>query len=135
MENIPDKTKLIDYVGFSEERPWGRFRIIDLHDKCKVKRVEVEPGKKLSLQSHKQRHEYWTVVTGRLHAIIDGQEQFLEPGQQVVIKAGQVHRCGCPADSAKVVFIEVQLGDYVGEDDITRYEDDFGRANLPKTDV
>lgn len=111
-----------------DERPWGNFTVLDeaLFDH-KVKRIVVEPGKRLSYQQHAKRAEHWFVVTGTATVVRDGVETEVHAGESIDIAIGQAHRCENRTDS-KVVFIEVQHGTYFGEDDIVRLEDDFGRS-------
>ncbi|MGH3732220.1 MAG: phosphomannose isomerase type II C-terminal cupin domain [Acidimicrobiales bacterium] len=111
-----------------EVRPWGSFTVLDdeLFDH-KVKRIVVEPGKRLSYQRHARRAEHWFVVGGTATVVRDGVEVEVPPGASIDIGLGQAHRCE-NRGSTPVVFIEVQSGTYFGEDDIERIEDDFGRA-------
>lgn len=118
------------------ERPWGWYESID--EKCygnngnKIKRILVHPGQRLSLQKHAQRAEHWVVVRGTAHITLgsaDGEtlnEFDLTPGQHCDIAIGQIHRLS-NLSSEPVEIIEVQMGAYLGEDDITRLQDDFGR--------
>jgi mannose-6-phosphate isomerase-like protein (cupin superfamily) len=94
----------------------------------KVKRIVVDPGKRLSYQSHAKRSEHWFVVTGTAKVTLDGVDHVVEAGQAIDIPVGTAHRCENPG-TEPLVFIEVQYGSYFGEDDIVRYEDDFGRAD------
>ncbi|MEK7829561.1 MAG: phosphomannose isomerase type II C-terminal cupin domain [Acidobacteriota bacterium] len=110
-----------------DERPWGNFTVLDEADGYKVKRIEVLPGKRLSYQKHAQRAEHWFIVAGTAKVTLDGNDIFLKPGEYVDIAIGQAHRIENPGKD-KVVFIEVQRGDYLGEDDIVRLQDDFGRT-------
>jgi len=110
-----------------DERPWGNYEVLQDTPKFKVKRVEVNPGKRLSLQSHGKRDELWTVVSGRGTAIVDGLEVILNYGSTIDIHRGQKHRM-INTGIEPLVFIEVQTGDYFGEDDIVRYQDDYGRV-------
>lgn len=111
-----------------DQRPWGSFTVLD--DSApdhKVKRIVVEPGKRLSYQVHQRRSEHWFVVAGRATVVLDGEVIECGPGESVDIAVGRAHRCeNRTADP--VVFIEVQTGTYFGEDDIVRLEDDFGRV-------
>ena len=111
-----------------DERPWGTFTVLDdtMVDH-KVKRIVVNPQKRLSYQRHEKRAEHWFVVSGNATAILDGAEIELSPGQSIDIQIGQAHRCE-NRTNVPVVFIEIQTGTYFGEDDIVRLEDDFGRA-------
>lgn len=111
-----------------DQRPWGTFTVLDdtMADH-KVKRIVVDPNKRLSYQRHEKRAEHWFVVSGTATAILDGDEIELRPGQSLDINVGQAHRCE-NRSSVPVVFIEIQTGTYFGEDDIIRLEDDFGRV-------
>ena len=93
----------------------------------KVKRIVVYPGKRLSLQRHRHRLEHWTVVSGTAMVTRDSEEIRLTGGESVDIPLGAIHRVFNPGGNP-LVFIEVQMGDYFGEDDIERLEDDFGRS-------
>jgi mannose-6-phosphate isomerase len=86
----------------------------------------VEPGKRLSYQKHARRAEHWTVVQGRALVTLDGRDIPVEAGESVDIPRGAAHRIANPGD-VTMVFVEVQRGDYFGEDDIERLEDDYGR--------
>lgn len=110
-----------------ERRPWGYYEVLsDLPDH-KVKRIVVYPKKRLSLQRHSRRFEHWTVISGSPTVTVDDDEVRLGPGESIEIPRGARHRILNPGDDL-VVFIEVQTGDYFGEDDIERFEDDFGRV-------
>jgi mannose-6-phosphate isomerase len=111
-----------------DERPWGSFTVLDdeLADH-KVKRLVVEPGKRLSYQRHARRAEHWFVVSGVATVTLDGVEYEVPAGESIDVALGQAHRCE-NRGTTPVVFIEVQRGTYFGEDDIERLEDDFGRA-------
>lgn len=109
-------------------RPWGRYDVLQSAADHQVKTITVLPKKRLSLQAHKRRSEHWMVVRGRAVATIDGRDIPLGAGEHVYIGAGSVHRMENPG-SDPLVFIEVQVGDYFGEDDIVRFEDDFGRVS------
>ena len=110
-----------------ERRPWGSFEVLADHDDCKVKRLTVDPGQRLSYQSHRRRAEHWLVVSGIARVTLDGNDVDVAPGGAIDIPTGAAHRVSNPGDD-ELVFIEVQLGDYFGEDDIVRYSDDYGRA-------
>ena len=110
-----------------DRRPWGTFTVLDEAGGFKVKRIEVLPGKRLSYQKHAQRAEHWFVVEGTAKVTLDGAEIIVEAGQAIDIATGAAHRVENPGD-ANLVFIEVQRGNYLGEDDIVRLQDDFGRA-------
>ena len=110
----------------SETRPWGSYTIIHKETNYLVKRIEVLPGESLSLQSHDHRSEHWTVVSGVAQVQIGETSQTLNANQFVEIPKGAKHRLTNP-DETTLIIIEVQLGDKLDEDDITRYEDKYGR--------
>jgi mannose-6-phosphate isomerase len=110
-----------------DQRPWGSFTVLDEADGFKVKRIEVLPGKRLSYQKHAQRAEHWVIVHGTAKVTLDDREITLEAGQTIDIAIGAAHRVENPRDEP-LVFIEVQRGRYLGEDDIVRFQDDFGRV-------
>lgn len=109
-----------------DERPWGSFTVLDEGDGYKVKRLEVLAGKRLSYQKHARRAEHWFVVQGEARITLNDEEIIKRAGESVDISIGTAHRVENPGDEL-LVFIEVQRGDYLGEDDIVRLEDDFGR--------
>lgn len=107
-------------------RPWGKYDSVDSGERYQVKRITVNPGAKLSLQKHHKRSEHWVVVSGSAK-VTNGDKTFLlEENQSTFIPAGVVHSLENPTDS-KLELIEVQSGSYLGEDDIVRYEDIYGR--------
>jgi mannose-6-phosphate isomerase len=110
-----------------DERPWGSYEVLEDAPTHKVKRIEVKPGCRLSYQRHAQRAEHWFVVAGSAVVTLDGVRIELAPGQAVDIPRGAAHRVANEG-ALGLVFVEVQMGTYFGEDDIERLEDDFGRA-------
>lgn len=110
-----------------DERPWGSYTVLADEQSHKVKRIEVLPGKRLSYQRHRRRAEHWLVVTGTAEVTLDDDVRRLDGGAAIDIPMGSSHRIANAGDDL-LVFVEVQLGDYFGEDDIERLEDDFGRA-------
>jgi mannose-6-phosphate isomerase len=116
----------IDNSPKYDERPWGSFTVLDEGSGFKVKRIEVLAGKRLSYQKHAQRAEHWFVVSGTAKVTLDGQEIMRNAGQAIDIAVGTAHRVENPGEEL-LVFIEVQQGNYLGEDDIVRLQDDFGR--------
>ena len=110
-----------------EERPWGWFEVLYEEPGLKVKRIMVRPGRRLSLQSHEQRAENWVIVQGKALFTLDGREFALDPQQSVFIPKRSRHRIENPG-TEELVFVEVQTGSYLGEDDIVRYQDDFNRG-------
>ena len=110
-----------------DRRPWGSFTVLDEGEGYKVKRIEVLAGKRLSYQRHARRAEHWMVVAGAARVTLDGGDIVVGCGETVDIPVGAAHRIE-NAGADTLVFIEIQRGDYLGEDDITRLEDDFGRV-------
>lgn len=111
-----------------DRRPWGSFTVLDEGAGFKVKRIEVLPGKRLSYQKHRQRAEHWFVVAGTARVTLNDEIVFVETANAIDIEIGDAHRVENPSENETLVFIEVQRGDYLGEDDIIRLEDDFGRS-------
>ncbi len=125
---MPPKRDRVGDGGREDRRPWGFYEVLsDDRADHKVKRITVWPGKRLSLQYHLRRAEHWIVVAGRALVSVDGKEVELSPGGSIDIPLRALHRVESTAD-VPLVFIEVQRGEYFGEDDIVRVEDDFGRA-------
>ena len=110
-----------------DHRPWGHFCVLEDAPGHKVKRIVVNPGQRLSLQKHGRRKEHWFILEGKAILILNDEEICLSAGEAVNIPEGAWHRVKNPGD-APLIFVEVQTGDYFGEDDITRAEDDYGRA-------
>ncbi|RME16694.1 MAG: mannose-1-phosphate guanylyltransferase/mannose-6-phosphate isomerase [Bdellovibrio sp.] len=109
-----------------ETRPWGRFEILYEGDKFKVKKITIDEGRRLSYQSHKKRSEYWTIVQGCAEVTLDDKVRRLEAGESITIPLQAKHRIS-NVGKGPLVFVEVQTGEYLGEDDIVRYQDDYGR--------
>ena len=110
-----------------DERPWGRYEVLLEDAGYKVKRITVLPGKRLSYQRHARRSEHWFVVQGFGRVTLDDDTIELVPGETVDIPVGAAHRIENPGTD-DLVFVEIQHGEYFGEDDIERIADDFGRA-------
>jgi mannose-1-phosphate guanylyltransferase/mannose-6-phosphate isomerase len=108
-------------------RPWGWYDSIDEGDRFKVKRIQVNPGASLSLQKHHHRAEHWVVVKGTAEITNAGQVILLTENQSTYIPLGEVHRLANPG-TIPLEIIEVQSGSYLGEDDIVRFEDTYGRS-------
>ena len=113
-----------------DRRPWGTFTVLDEGETFKVKRIEVLSGKRLSYQKHAQRAEHWVVVQGTAKVTLDDREISVKTGEAIDIAVGLAHRVENPGLEL-LVFIEVQRGSYLGEDDIVRLQDDFGREGSP----
>jgi len=109
------------------ERPWGSFTVLGSTDSFKLKRIEVKPGRRLSLQMHHRRSEHWVVIEGTARVTVGDHLFDLPTGESTYVPVRTRHRLENPSDTP-LVIIEVQCGDYVGEDDIVRFADDFGRA-------
>ncbi|XAT58066.1 mannose-1-phosphate guanylyltransferase/mannose-6-phosphate isomerase [Rhodobacteraceae bacterium IMCC1335] len=107
-------------------RPWGWFESLALGERFQVKRIRVKPGASLSLQSHKHRSEHWIVVEGTAKVTIDDEVKLVSEGQSIYVPLGAKHRMENPG-KLPMVLIEVQIGTYLGEDDIIRYEDVYAR--------
>lgn len=114
----------------SEEiRPWGSFKVLLDTPLYKIKEIKVQPGHRLSYQSHQHRCETWTIVIGTAIITMDGYEWEVSEEECVWIEAGAKHRISNRTNKP-LVFIEVQTGSYFGEDDIVRYEDDYSRESI-----
>ena len=110
-----------------DKRPWGSFTVLDDADDYKVKRLDVLPGKRLSYQRHFRRAEHWFVVRGIAKVTLNGNEILVKTGESLNVATGDAHRIENPDASEMLILIETQTGEYFGEDDIERFEDDFGR--------
>jgi mannose-6-phosphate isomerase len=110
----------------SEERPWGSWHVVEEGDGYKVKRIVVKPHHRLSYQTHEHRSEHWVVVRGTATCLIEGDTTMVRPGESIDVGVGHAHRIANEHDD-ELVIIEVQRGPYLGEDDIVRLHDDYGR--------
>ncbi len=108
------------------QRPWGRYEILFREPGLQIKRIEIHPGLRFSLQKHQKRSERWVLVSGVGLATIGSKEVPVKKGSFLEIPIGEIHRLK-NTGKTPLVFIEIQFGDYLGEDDIVRLEDDFGR--------
>jgi len=113
----------IHKIGY---RPWGSYTVLQESNGYKIKKIEVKPGKRLSLQKHFHRNEHWIVVSGCATVTVEGKKFILNLNESTYIKAGQVHRLENEG-KLPLIIIEAQVGEYTGEDDIIRIEDDFKR--------
>lgn len=113
-------------IHLTAHRPWGTYTILEDTPGYKIKRIMVQPGKRLSLQKHFHRNEHWIVLSGSATVTVGDETYLVRPNESTYIKAGEVHRL---ANTGKIplVIIEVQVGEYTGEDDIVRIDDDFNR--------
>jgi mannose-6-phosphate isomerase len=114
-------------VTGEEHRPWGYYEVLSDRPDHKVKRITVYPGRRLSLQRHQRRAEHWYIIHGDAIVHLNGEELHLKGGQSINIPCGAAHRIANEGGE-NTVIIEVQTGEYFGEDDIERIEDDFGRS-------
>ena len=110
-----------------EERPWGWYEVIDQGDRYKVKNIEVKSGSSLSLQQHHHRTEHWIVVSGTALVQLNDDKQLLTENQSTYIPLGSKHRLSNPG-KIPLKIIEVQSGAYLEEDDIIRFDDNYGRS-------
>jgi mannose-1-phosphate guanylyltransferase len=108
-------------------RPWGTYTVLEEGDRYKIKRIVVKPGASLSLQMHHHRSEHWIVVRGMAKVVNGEREIFVGTNESTYIPAGHRHRVSNPG-VLDLVMIEVQSGEYLGEDDIVRFEDHYGRV-------
>ena len=108
-------------------RPWGTYTVLEEGPRFKIKRIEVKPGASLSLQMHHHRSEHWIVVSGMAKVVNGDQELFVNTNESTYIPAGHKHRLENPG-VVNLVMIEVQSGEYLGEDDIVRFDDKYGRV-------
>jgi len=109
------------------KRPWGWYDRIDQGERFQVKRIAVNPGASLSLQKHHHRAEHWIVVKGRAEVTCGEDTYFLSENQSTYIPVGEIHRLHNPEQTV-LEMIEVQSGSYLGEDDIVRLDDSYGRG-------
>lgn len=130
VKNVVSKLKTLNSelhnIHLTGYRPWGSYTVLEDREGFKIKRIEVNPGKRLSLQKHFYRNEHWIVIDGVATVTIGDKIEVLKENESTYIKMGEVHRL---ANNGKVpvILIEVQVGEYTGEDDIVRLEDDFDR--------
>lgn len=111
----------------SVERPWGFYESIHALEDHQVKFIRVEAGQRLSYQKHRFRAEHWFILSGKAEVTINGVQHILQRGNSIDIPVGALHRIDALLEP--VTFIEVQTGSYLGEDDIERLDDDYGRAD------
>ncbi|MGG7073568.1 mannose-1-phosphate guanylyltransferase/mannose-6-phosphate isomerase [Campylobacter sp. 9BO] len=130
VKNVVERLKILNpeicNIHPTASRPWGTYTVLESAPGYKIKRIEVKPGKRLSLQKHFHRNEHWIVISGTAVVTVGGETRLLRPNESTYIKMGEIHRL---ENNGKipVVLIEAQVGEYTGEDDIVRIEDDFQR--------
>ncbi len=118
-------------VGDRDSRPWGTWEVLATGDRYTVKRISVLPGHRLSLQYHQHRSEHWTIVQGLAEVELDDVVHLMSPGEHVHIPVGALHRVRA-LGSERLVFLEIQVGEILDENDIIRVSDDYGRLK-PET--
>ncbi|MBE9226006.1 phosphomannose isomerase type II C-terminal cupin domain [Phormidium sp. LEGE 05292] len=118
-------------VAATELRPWGSFTTLEEGRGYKIKRIEVKPGHRLSLQMHHHRSEHWIVVCGTAKIVCGEKESLLGPNESTYVPQCALHRLENPG-VIPLILIEVQNGEYLGEDDIVRFQDDYSRTNSSK---
>ena len=121
--SIPEKT-----IATTELRPWGSFTILEAGSGYKIKRIQVNPGHRLSLQMHHHRSEHWIVVSGTARVVCGDKEILVTKNESTYVPQCTAHRLENPG-VIPLVLIEVQNGEYLGEDDIIRYQDDYARTS------
>jgi mannose-1-phosphate guanylyltransferase len=127
-EKIESSSKLTkNYLGNVEKRPWGDYHIIAKNTGYQIKEIKVSQGSKLSLQKHKNRSEFWQIIKGESKITIESNEHYLKEKEHIYIPKNTVHRIE-NIGKEEVIFIEIQLGDDLKEEDIIRLEDDYGRV-------
>ncbi|MBM0741658.1 phosphomannose isomerase type II C-terminal cupin domain [Phormidium sp. CLA17] len=132
LQNVSETTAVATALAFAQTtgvtdtRPWGSFTVLDEGVGYKIKRIEVNPGHRLSLQMHYHRSEHWIVVSGTAKVTCDNEEIVLCSNQSTYVPQTKVHRLENPG-VIPLIVIEVQNGDYLGEDDIIRFQDDYTR--------
>ncbi len=119
---------------YSEKRPWGSFTVLDEGKGFKVKRITVDAGEKLSLQYHKHRSEHWTVVYGKATVTVGEKVHDLKVNESIYIPVEEKHCIANHSDDF-IEIIEVQVGDYLFEDDIVRLDDRYGRTTPKNSEV
>ncbi|WP_151945347.1 mannose-1-phosphate guanylyltransferase/mannose-6-phosphate isomerase [Aliarcobacter butzleri] len=126
VEKLKEVNSQLHNIHLTGHRPWGTYTILEESNGYKIKRIEVNPGKRLSLQKHFHRSEHWIVVSGIATVTVGDEKRLVRPNESTYIKAGELHRLENEG-KIPVVLIEAQVGEYTGEDDIVRIEDDFSR--------
>ena len=126
VSKLKDMNTELHNIHLTGHRPWGTYTVLEDTPGYKIKRIEVKPGKRLSLQKHYHRNEHWTVVSGTATVTVGDTIKYVRPNESTYIKMGEIHRLENEG-KIPVVMIEVQVGEYTGEDDIVRIEDYFKR--------
>ena len=127
VSKLKENESELHHIHLTAHRPWGTYTILEDTPGYKIKRIVVKPGKRLSLQKHFHRSEHWIVVSGTATVTIGKETQIIRPNESTYIKMGEIHRLENEG-KIDVVLIEAQVGEYTGEDDIVRIDDDFKRV-------
>jgi mannose-1-phosphate guanylyltransferase len=127
VKQLKEQNSELSNTHLTVHRPWGTYTELENGNGYKIKNIEVKPGKRLSLQKHFHRNEHWVVVSGTAQVTVGDKSYLVRPNESTYIKMGEIHRLENPG-KIPVVMIEVQVGEYTGEDDIVRIEDDFKRS-------
>ncbi len=127
VEELKERGSDLINVPQTVSRPWGTYSVLESTERYKMKRIVVKPGKRLSLQKHLHRSEHWVVVSGTATVTVGKNVFYVRPNESTYIPVGEVHRLQNEG-KLPLVIVEVQVGEYTGEDDIIRVEDDFHRA-------
>ena len=126
VEKLKEINSQLYNIHLTGHRPWGTYTVLEESNGYKIKRIEVKPGKRLSLQKHFHRNEHWIVVSGTATVTVGDNKYYVRPNESTYIKMGEIHRLENEG-KIPVVLIEAQVGEYTGEDDIVRIDDDFKR--------
>jgi mannose-1-phosphate guanylyltransferase len=126
VEKLKASDSQLHNIHLTGHRPWGTYTVLEESNGYKIKRIEVKPGSRLSLQKHFHRNEHWIVVSGTATVTVGEETRLVRPNESTYIKMGEVHRLENQG-KIPVVLIEAQVGEYTGEDDIVRISDDFKR--------
>ncbi len=127
---VPVSTVESNAIAATELRPWGSFTVLEEGKGYKIKRIEVKPSQRLSLQMHHHRSEHWIVVSGTAKVICNDEEKILYSKEYTYVPPCTIHRLENPG-VIPLIMIEVQNGEYLGEDDIVRFADDYARTPNP----
>jgi len=126
VKKLKETNSNLHHIHLTAHRPWGTYTVLEDAPGYKIKRIEVKPGKRLSLQKHFHRNEHWIVVSGTATVTVGDKKYLVRPNESTYIKMGEIHRLENEG-KIPVILIEAQVGEYTGEDDIIRIEDDFKR--------
>lgn len=127
VDTLKERNDLRTEYSVQDYRPWGHYKVLEEEkDTFKIKRITVNQGKRLSYQLHHRRSEHWIVVRGMAKVTVDGEEKFIRSGESIFFREGQKHRLENPGKTP-LEIIEVQMGQYLEEDDIVRFDDEYGR--------